>query len=157
MAEDHQPLHLVFSSVLRRAPYALRRTALAFLCFSVAALAQQLPAKGDPEAAKIRNPVAASPESIAAGQKIFDMTCASCHGKGGKGGVVLSVIEDRGGNQPPDLTDDKWDHGSSDGEIFTVIKEGVGPEFFMTPFDGRISVTDLRNTVNYIKSLSQTT
>jgi mono/diheme cytochrome c family protein len=119
------------------------------------ARARQASPKGDPEAAKIKNPVAASPESIASGKTTFATICASCHGPEGKGGIVLSVIEDKGGTQPPDLTDDKWDHGSSDGEIFTVVKKGVAPDFFMAPFDGRISDTDIWNTVNYIKSLSQ--
>jgi hypothetical protein len=68
---------------------------------------------------------------------------------------VLSVIEDKGGNQPPPLDDDKWDYGSSDGEIFKVVKKGLGPDFFMAPFDGRITDTDIWNTINYIKSLSQ--
>ena len=128
--------------------------ALAVVAFGVGVIAQQT-GNGDPEAAKIKNPVTTSPESIAVGLKTFDTTCAACHGKGGKGGIVLSVIEDKGGTQPPDLTDDKWDHGSSDGEIFMVVKKGVGPDFFMAPFDGRISDTDIWNTVNYIKSLSQ--
>ena len=129
--------------------------ALASLALAAGSAARQTNGKGDPEAAKIKNPVATSPYSIAAGQKIFETACASCHGKDAKGGIVLSVIEDRGGTQPPDLTDDKWDHGSSDGEIFTVVKKGVGPDFFMAPFDGRISETDIWNVVNYVKSLRQ--
>jgi hypothetical protein len=39
--------------------------------------------------------------------------------------MTISIIEDRGGAPPPDLTDDKWDHGSGDGEVFTVVKKGV--------------------------------
>jgi mono/diheme cytochrome c family protein len=125
------------------------------VCCAVSAIARQAPAKGDPDAAKIKNPVAATPESIAAGQKTFQTLCAGCHGKDAKGGIIISVIEDRGGTQPPDLTDDKWDHGSSDGEIFTVVKKGVPPDFFMAPWDGRVSDTEIWNMVNYIKSLSQ--
>ena len=117
--------------------------------------AQQQPAaNGNPEAAKIKNPVEATPDSIAAGKKTFASVCASCHGNEGKGGIVLSVIEDKGGTQPPDLTDDKWDHGSSDGEIFNIVKKGVAPDFFMQPFDGRIPDNEIWNMVNYIKSLS---
>ena len=117
--------------------------------------AQQAPAKGgDAEAAKVRNPVEATPESIAKGKETFQTLCAGCHGKDAKGGLTISVIEDRGGSPPPDLTDDKWDHGSSDGEIFTVTKKGVPPEYFMAPWDGRISDTDIWNVVNYIRSLS---
>jgi mono/diheme cytochrome c family protein len=128
------------------------------LCFMSAAIGAapqaKTPAGGNPEAATIKNPVPATPESIAAGKTTFSTMCASCHGAEGKGGIVLSVIEDRGGNQPPDLTDAKWDHGSSDGEIFTTVKKGIAPDFFMAPFDGRIPDADIWNTVNYIKSLA---
>jgi mono/diheme cytochrome c family protein len=122
----------------------------AFLALGTGVLARQ----GDPEAAKVKNPVAVTPDSIAAGKKIFETICASCHGANGKG-LIVSVIEDRGGKQPPDLTDDKWDHGSSDGEIFAVVKKGVGPDYFMAPWDGRINDTDIWSTVNYIRSLAQ--
>jgi mono/diheme cytochrome c family protein len=127
----------------------------AVVCLAVTVFARQTTGNGDPEAAKIKNPVASTLESIAAGQKQYQALCAGCHGKDAKGGIVISVIEDRGGNQPPDLTDEKWDHGSSDGEIFTVVKKGIGPEFFMAPWDGRVSDTEIWNMVNYIKSLSQ--
>ena len=135
------------------------RRALVVVCgillFAGSVIARQAIGKGDPEAAKIKNPVASTPESIAAGQKQFQTLCAGCHGKDAKGGITISVIEDRGGNQPPDLTDDQWDHGSSDGEIFTVVKKGIGPDFFMAPWDGRVSDEDIWNMVNYIKSLLQ--
>jgi mono/diheme cytochrome c family protein len=138
---------------------SLRRRVLVSLfgviCLAASAIARQAAAKSDPEAAKIKNPVASTPESIAAGQKQFQTLCAGCHGKDAKGGITISVIEDRGGNQPPDLTDDKWDHGSSDGEIFTVVKKGIAPEFFMAPWEGRISDQEIWNMVNYIKSLAQ--
>jgi len=128
---------------------------LASFSLSIGAIAQQQPAaNGNPEAAKMKNPVEATPDSIAAGKKTFASVCASCHGNEGKGGIVLSVIEDKGGTQPPDLTDDKWDHGSSDGEIFNIVKKGVAPDFFMQPFDGRIPDNEIWNMVNYIKSLS---
>ena len=41
-----------------------------------------------------------------------------------KAGISISIIEEQRGKQPPDLTDAQWDHGSSDGEIFNVIKRG---------------------------------
>jgi mono/diheme cytochrome c family protein len=128
---------------------------LALACLTSSVIARQTSGKGDPEAAKIQNPVASTPESIATGKKTFDANCAACHGKDAKGGIVLSNIEDVGGKQPPDLTDDQWDHGSTDGEIFTVIKKGVGPQFFMTPWDGRITDTEIWSTINYLRSLAK--
>src|SRR5258708_32328918 len=40
---------------------------------------------GNPEAAKIKNPVASSPESIAAGRRGYQRLCTRCHGSQGKG------------------------------------------------------------------------
>src|SRR4029079_15188048 len=127
---------------------------IAVSLLGISAIARQ----GDPEAAKIKNPVASSAASIAAGKKVFDVNCAGCHGLKAEGaekaGIVISVIEDQGGKQPPDLTDDKWDHGSTDGEIFMTIKKGVGPQYFMAPWDGRIPDADIWNTINYLRSLA---
>ena len=124
---------------------------MAAVCLTTSVIARQ----GNPEAAKVKNPVAASPESIAAGKTTYATMCASCHGADAKGGIVLSVIEDKGGTQPPDLTDDKWDHGASDGEVFAIVKNGVGPDFFMAPWVGRISDTDMWNVINYLRSIGQ--
>ena len=63
----------------------------------------------DPNAAALQNPVAATPESIAAGKKAYDANCAACHGTEAQGavkaGVIISIIQEQGGKQPPDLTD----------------------------------------------------
>src|SRR5438552_2518816 len=68
------------------------------------------------EAAKLKNPVKATPESIAEGKKIFEAQCVACHGRAGKGdGKMASQLNP----QPSDLTDATWKHGSTDGEIFT--------------------------------------
>jgi mono/diheme cytochrome c family protein len=113
--------------------------------------------QGNPEAAKLKNPVAPTAESIAAGKKAYDVNCAGCHGNlaqgADKAGIVISVIEDQGGKQPPDLTDDKSDNGSTDGEIYTVIKKGIAPTM-MAPWDGRIPDNDIWSIVNYVRSLS---
>jgi mono/diheme cytochrome c family protein len=136
---------------------SVRRAAVSILALgtlSVSVMARQA-SGGDADAAKMKNPVASTPESIAAGKKVFDTNCAACHGPGGKGGVVLSVIEDQGGTQPPAFTEGKFNHGSTDGEIFATIKKGVGPQFFMAPWDGRIPDTDVWNTINYIRTLAK--
>jgi mono/diheme cytochrome c family protein len=111
----------------------------------------------NPGAAALKNPVAATPESIAAGKKAYDSNCASCHGNMAQGaeraGIVISIIQEQGGKQAPDLTDDRWDHGSTDGEIYTVIKKGVPPTM-MAGWDGRISDTEIWSIVNYIRALA---
>ena len=127
--------------------------ALAFLGLGVSVIARQ----GNPEAAKLKNPVASTPESIAAGKKAYDANCAGCHGNlaqgADKAGIVISVIEDQGGKQPPDLTDDTYDNGSTDGEIYMVIKTGIAPTM-MAPWDTRIPDNDIWSIVNYVRSIT---
>ena len=66
--------------------------------------------------------------------------------------MTISIIEEQRGKQPSDLTDDQWDHGSSDGDIFAVIKRGLPPTM-MAGFDGGIPDQDIWNIVNYLRSL----
>ncbi len=111
----------------------------------------------DPNAAALRNPVAATPASIAAGKKAYDENCAACHGPKAEGsvkaGVTISIIQEQGGKQPPDLTDAAWDHGSTDGDIFTAIKKGVPPTM-MAGWEGRISDTEMWSIVGYLRALA---
>lgn len=104
-----------------------------------------------------RNPVAPTATSVAAGKKIYDLTCSSCHGNKAQGAVragsAISIIEESGGKQPPDLTDAVWDHGATDGEIFMVIKKGI-PSTMMPGWDGAVSDNDTWNIVNYLRSLA---
>jgi len=138
----------------------MTRAVATALCVTLAMVARgtATPARqrraGDPKAAAIKNPVAADAASIAAGRDIFRRHCASCHGADGKGGIVNSLVEDRGGPPTPDLTDDKWDFGSTDGDIFAVVKYGTPPELFMGPWDGRLTDTEIWNLVNYVRSLA---
>ena len=88
-----------------------------------------LSAQGNPDAARIKNPVAGSPDSIAAGKAIYQRYCASCHGLNGEGGSGSDISP-----PAPDLTDSEWKRGSTDGEIFSVIKNGVPPDLNMEPW-----------------------
>lgn len=107
-------------------------------------------AQGNPEAARIKNPVATTPESVDAGRLIFRRYCASCHGTTAEGGSGSDLIP-----AAPDLTDSEWKHGSTDGEIFYVTKNGVPPELNMEPWGDRIKDTDIWNVVNYLRSLAK--
>lgn len=106
--------------------------------------------KGNPAAAKLKNPVAVTPASLEAGKKTFVRNCRGCHGSTGEGGP-----QGESGAAPPNLTDAKWDHGASDGEIFTVIKAGVAPDFAMEAWGDRINDAELWNVVNFVRSLSK--
>src|SRR5687768_116385 len=111
----------------------------------------------NPAAAALKNPVAATPQSLANGKKAYDVNCAACHGNRAQGaekaGIALSIIQELGGKQAPDLTDDTWDHGSTDGEIFTVTKKGVPPTM-MAGWEGRLRDAEIWSIVNYIRALA---
>jgi len=123
---------------------------LALACvtlFTVSPVAQN--PGGSPEAQKLKNPIASSPASIKAGQALFQKNCRFCHGADAKGDGPMAPE----GTHPPNLTDDKWDRGSSDGEIFAVIRDGAGPKFDMKGYKSMMSEQDMWNIVNYLRSL----
>ncbi len=101
---------------------------------------------GNPDAARIKNPVPASPEATAAGKRIYSRMCSRCHGAEGKGdGSAASA-------PVPDLTDDAWDYGGSDGEIFSVIHDGVSTN--MDGYAARLSDADIWNVVAFVRSVA---
>ena len=104
---------------------------------------------GNPEAKKMKNPVASSPASIKAGQAAFQKNCRFCHGADAKGDGPMAPE----GTHPSNLTDVKWDRGDSDGEIFAVIRDGAGPKFDMKGYKSKMTETEIWNVVNYLRSL----
>ena len=101
----------------------------------------------NPEAQKIKNPVAGDAESIESGKKLYQRYCASCHGPQGKGdgGMALS------GGTPSDLTDETWDYGSTDGEIFVSIRDGVSSD--MLAYKEKLNEKQIWQVVNFIRSI----
>ena len=53
------------------------------------------------------------------------------------------------------LVDDKYDHGSTDGELFFVIKNGVPPDLVMDGWGERLSDTEIWNIVNLLRDLQK--
>ena len=114
------------------------------------AMAVMARAQGNPEAARLKNPVAATIESLGDGKRVYQRHCASCHGSNAEGGPGNDLIP-----AAPDLTDKEWKHGSTDGEIFSAIKNGVPPELNMIPFGDQISDTEIWSVVNYLRSIAR--
>jgi cbb3-type cytochrome c oxidase subunit III len=109
------------------------------------------PAKSAAAAKAMKNPVAADAASVEAGKAVFAKYCRACHGAEGKGdGPGAAMLKEV---KPANLTDAKWDHGGTDGEIFTTIHDGIGPKFTMDAWEGRLKDTDIWNVVNYVKTL----
>jgi mono/diheme cytochrome c family protein len=104
---------------------------------------------GSAEGKALKNPVAASAQSIEAGKAAYTKNCRFCHGPEAKGDGPMAPKD----SHPSDLTDAKWDRGSTDGEIFMVIQQGAGPEMKMKGYKGRMTDADTWNVVNYLRSI----
>jgi len=120
----------------------------AFVSVWVVGVAAQNPG-GSAEGKKLKNAVKSSPQSIAAGKDLFTKNCRSCHGADAKGDGPMKPKD----SHPSDLTDAEWTRGSTDGEIFAVVRDGAGPQFIMKGYKSRMTDNDIWNIVNYIRSL----
>lgn len=96
------------------------------------------------------NPIAMSEDSVRAGRRVFGRFCRSCHGMRADGQGMTAPS----GSRPANLVDEQWDHGSTDGEIFTVIREGVAPAYDMDAWEGRITDDDIWNIINFLRDLA---
>jgi putative heme-binding domain-containing protein len=86
-----------------------------------------------------------TPEKQAAleeGQALFRGLCSGCHGGNGRGG------------KGPDLTDDRWIHGSGDDDIARVIRDGV-PKTTMKKLGESLKEEQIRKIILYIRSLAR--
>jgi alcohol dehydrogenase (cytochrome c) len=87
--------------------------------------------------AGVRNPLT-SPEDRARGQEIFSNSCASCHGRDGKGAHA------------PSLAKRNFRIGSSDFALYTVLRDGI-PGTAMVPAD--LSIAERWQVIGFLRSL----
>jgi cbb3-type cytochrome c oxidase subunit III len=99
------------------------------------------------EAQKLKNPLPGDGETVEAGMKLYQRHCASCHGKGAKGDGGMSLS----GGTPSDLTDETWDYGSTDGEIFVAIRDGVSAD--MLAYKEKLNEKQIWQVVTFLRSL----
>ena len=101
------------------------------------------------DAAAVRNPVRADASSVAAGSKLYQSNCSPCHGEAARGdGKMASQFDPK----PSDLTDAEWKHGSSDGEVFAVIRDGV-KDTGMKGFGSKMTARQIWDVINYLRSI----
>ena len=98
------------------------------------------------ETQKLKNPEPKNAETIEAGKKLYARHCASCHGPQGKGDGGMALA----GGAPSDLTDEAWDYGATDGEIFTAIRDGVSAD--MLAYKDKLNDQQLWQIVHLIRS-----
>src|SRR5579871_125980 len=111
------------------------RTALSLL--GVLFLAGALQAQHTLESEK--NPLAGDRSAIAAGRRLYDQACQGCHGPEARG------------DRAPALASGVFRHGSSDGEIFLNIRNGVrGTQM---PAFAQLNSDQSWQLVSYIRSL----
>lgn len=96
----------------------------------------------------LKNPVAYSAGSVAQGKNLYLRNCRACHDFDGKGRAGIDFVP----TPLPDLTDPKtWKHGVTDGEMFTVIRDGTKTD--MESFKKKLSDEQMWHLVNYVRSL----
>jgi cytochrome c oxidase cbb3-type subunit 3 len=86
--------------------------------------------------------LAANPQAMAIGERLFSQNCAACHG-----------ADARGSTSFPNLTDSDWLWGGSPELIAQTI--GQGRSGMMPPMAAAVGTPeDVRNVANYVLSLS---
>jgi len=123
--------------------------AVSIMSFAFTSIQQSKPWPVPEKNAKLANPVKSDKESIAAGKSIWNMHCASCHGKTGLGdGSKAAQLK----TQPQDLTKGA-PQTQSDGSLFYKISEGRED---MPSFKKKIpDAEDIWNVVNYMRTLKK--
>ena len=129
-------LSLPAASRADQPPLKLRRSAEAFAKAEALAKAEARAFQGASGGG--RNPFAGEGNAVAAGQRLFDQNCQSCHGPGGRG------------DSGPALNTGSF--GRGDAELFRTIQEGVAGSQ-MPPFR-QLSDNQLWQLVTYLRSLA---
>jgi mono/diheme cytochrome c family protein len=109
----------------------------------------ELPADAD----KTKNPVAASPESVAKGKELFlertKGNCIFCHGETGSGNEAnLPKLR----RKPADLSNKERMSAMTDGEVFWKITKGITG--IMPAGEGRMTEEERWHVVNYVRTLA---
>lgn len=110
----------------------------------------ELPADAD----KTPNPVAATPESIAAGKTLYmertKGNCVFCHGDTGAGNEANLPRLRR---KPADLSSKERMKTRTDGELFWKISKGITG--IMPAGEKRLTEEERWNVVNYVRTLAK--
>ena len=102
------------------------------------------------DAAAVPNPIEANHESREAGEELFAINCAVCHGETGLGdGPGAAGLE-----KPPANLNAAHVQGLSDGALFYIISHGR-PETPMPAWQNVLSEENRWQVVNYMRTFSE--
>jgi mono/diheme cytochrome c family protein len=121
------------------------------VCVIGRAAAQDTPAPwvAPDDAKKVKNPVPATKESLAAAEQLFTDNCVLCHGEKGIGdGPGAKTIKVK----PANFTDPKVQASETDGSLFWKMTNGRGP---MPSWKDTLSDQERWQLVNYIRKLGK--
>ncbi|MHA1601343.1 MAG: ethylbenzene dehydrogenase-related protein [Alphaproteobacteria bacterium] len=107
--------------------------------------------------------VKSSPESIAAGEKLFhaDDRCSECHGAEGKGDAIKKLKNDNGDRTWPRNLTKPWTFRASNDpkDIFTRVSAGIPttqmPSFADPKSKKKLSIEERWHVANYVASLAK--
>jgi mono/diheme cytochrome c family protein len=106
------------------------------------------------DAAKTKNPVEATAESIDKGKALFldraKGNCIFCHGEKGSGNEANAARMRR---KPADLSNKERMTAMTDGEVFWKISKGITG--IMPAGENRMSEEERWNVVNYVRTLAK--
>ena len=100
---------------------------------------------GPPAGAGAAHPAIGNREAIAEGEKLYNETCTSCHGKDGTGGEL----------GPPVASQNRRYLRRTDNELFDTVKNGItGTQ--MPPYGGQFTDDQIWRITAYIRGLRGT-
>ncbi len=108
--------------------------------------------------------IESSPESIAAGKKLFlaDDRCSECHGAEGRGDAIKKLKNDNGERTWPRNLTKSWTYRASNDpkDIYTRISAGIPttqmPSFADPKSNKKLSIEERWHVANYVASLAKT-
>jgi mono/diheme cytochrome c family protein len=100
-------------------------------------------------ARRLKNPVDATPASLAAGKEIYIKHCENCHGENGDGkGEKAPELS----TAPTDFTDVSRMDRATDGEFYWRITKGRQP---MPAFEDKLTDTERWESVDFIRTFER--
>ena len=102
----------------------------------------------DVAAQELRNPLAATPENLAAGKKLYTSYCSPCHGARGQGDGPVA-----GGALAPANLTDALIQQKSDGHIYGVIRNGIRT---MPQYQESLTPVERWQVVLFVRTLATT-